>query len=421
MEDFVVSKDAPDVAVFRYEPLTARDSITYHILDSIGRRNHLDAIIKTQMSLVKGYVPMGNFQLDVSKLFDYNDFEGFKLGAGLYTSPQLSTNFSTGGYYTYGFGDKSSKYGVELFVAPFKNKENRGYFKYHDDVFATGTFEFIDGVKALSSERFSRFMTETMDLSKGWTAGVEFRLANYFKAGMYYGSHDISPQKSYRFSEDNLVASAFNRSELGLKIKWANKETFTNSPLGKISNGTNWPVVWLNAAAGKWQSDTDHEYQRFESRVHKRFNYPNSMYTILRIESGYLSGEYPTSLLYSALGSYKSFTVFVPYTFGTMRLNEFGADRFAALYFSQGFPLGLNTNHRIKPEIVLSTNVALGDAPAGITSFQKGYYESGIYLKNLFSNFIFQYGLSVHYRYGAYRLPEAIDNWAFKLGLEFAF
>ncbi len=421
MEDITISDDAPDIATFRYEPLTARDSLTYHILDSIGRRNHLDAILKTQMSLIKGYVPMGKLHMDMSKLFDYNDYEGLKLGIGLYTSPKLSTNFSTGGYYTYGFGDKESKYGAELSVTPFRNKENRVYFKYLDDVHATGTFEFIDGVKALSSERFSRFLTETMDLSEGWTAGAEFRFANYFKAGVFYGAHDISPQMAYRFSEDNTIAPSFSLNEMGLKLKWAHKETFTNSPFGLISNGTKWPVVWLNASAGKWESGAHYEYQRIESRMHKQFNYPNSMYTVLRLEGGFLSGDYPATMLYSALGSYKSFTVFVPYTFGTMRLNEFGAERFAALYFTQGFPLGLNTNNRIKPEIVFVTNVALGDAPVGVAGLEKGYYESGLYLKNLFSNFIFQYGLSVHYRYGAYSLPEPIDNWAFKLGLEFAF
>ncbi|MBS2211083.1 carboxypeptidase-like regulatory domain-containing protein [Carboxylicivirga mesophila] len=421
MEDLNIADDAPDIAHFRYEPLTARDSLTYQYLDSIGRKNHLDAILKTQISLVKGYVPIGKLQLDVSRLIDYNDYEGLKLGAGLYTSPRLSKNFSTGGYYTYGFGDKASKYGLELTLSPFRNKENRLYVKYQDDVYATGSFEFIDGVKALSSERFSRFLTETMDLSKGWTTGAEFRFVKYFKAGIYYSNHELNPQRSYRFVVDDNVAPALELNEVGLKLKWANKETFSNSPLGKISNGTNWPVVWLNAAAGKWESDSQYEYARLESRVHKRFNYPNSMYTVLRFEGGYMSGDYPSTLVYSALGSYKSFTVLVPYTFGTMRLNEFGANQFTAMYFSHGFPLGLNTNNRIKPEIVVSTNVAFGDAPEGISTFNKGYYESGLYLKNLFSNFIFQYGLSVQYRYGAYRLPEAIDNWAFKLGLEFAF
>ncbi|MCU4155403.1 carboxypeptidase-like regulatory domain-containing protein [Carboxylicivirga sp. A043] len=422
MEDIASSKHSASVDNFRYEPLTARDSITYHILDSIGRRNHLDALIKTQLSLLKGYLPMGYLQLDLSKLIDYNDFEGLKLGAGIYTSPELSENFSTGGYYTYGFGDKRSKYGFKFNLTPFKNKDNRFYFNYKDDVYATGTYEFMDASKSLSTERFKRFLIETMDLSEGWSTGVDFRFLKFFKAGMYYSQYDIAPQKAYRYMNDDAVAESFDLKETGVKFKWANKETFVSSPFGMISNGTNWPVIWVNASLGDGNSaEEKYSYRRFESRIHKQFNYTNSMYTTIRIEGGYLSGDYPSTLLYSALGGYKSFTILVPYTFGTMRLNEFGASEFAALYFTHGIPLALNNDNRIKPEIVLSTNVALGNAPNGVSTINKGYYESGLYLKNLFSNFIFQYGLSVHYRYGAYRLPDAADNWAFKLGLEFAF
>lgn len=422
MEDLSSSASSPSVENYRYKPLTARDSLTYHILDSIGRKNHLDALIKTQLSMVKGYLPLGKLQLDLSKLIDYNDFEGLKLGAGIYTSPELSDKLSTGGYYTYGFGDERSKYGLRLELTPYKNKDYRLYVKYRNDVYATGSFEFIDGVKSMSSERFSRFLTETMDLSEGWTAGVDLRFLKFFKAGLFYSEQDVVPLKAYRFMDNDIVADAFELKEMGFKLKWANKETFVSSPLGLISNGTNWPIIWLNASLGEWNSlGYNYSYNRFESRIHKRINYTNSMYSILRLEGGYMQGDYPSTLLYSALGSYKSFTVLVPYSFGTMRLNEFGASEFAALYFSHAIPLGLNSNNRIKPEIVLSTNIAFGDAPKGVSTIEKGYYESGLYLKNLFSNFIFQYGLSVHYRYGAYQLPKSADNWAFKLGLEFAF
>jgi hypothetical protein len=57
MEDVSSSASSPGIDNYRYEPLTARDSLTYHILDSIGRKNHLDALIKTQLSLIKGYLP----------------------------------------------------------------------------------------------------------------------------------------------------------------------------------------------------------------------------------------------------------------------------------------------------------------------------------------------------------------------------
>lgn len=421
MEDVAIDADAPSVDVFRYSPLTARDSITYHVLDSIGRRNHLDAVLKTQMSLIKGYMPLGKFQLDLSKIIDYNDYEGLKLGVGLYTSPRLSGFFSTGGYYTYGFGDKNSKYGASLEFTPLKRKENKFSINYKNDVYATGSFSFIDGIKPRSSEMFGRFLTETIDLAETWSFGADFRFLKYFKSGLYYSFGDVIPVKPYLFMADESIMPEFTFHEAGIKLKWANKETFVHSPLGRTSQGTKWPVVSVNAGIGYWETESKMDYKHLEARVDKTFKYPNSMYSSVRIQGGRFYGQYANTFLYSALGSYKSLTVFVPYTFGTMRLNEFASDRFTAVYVYHGIPLALNTDNRIKPEIILNTNIGFSDAPEGINTFSKGYYESGIYFKNLFSNFFLQYGLSVHYRYGAYQLSRPIDNWAFKLGVEFAF
>ncbi|MCU4164717.1 DUF5686 family protein [Carboxylicivirga caseinilyticus] len=419
-EDATLAQTSPEVGLYRYEPLTARDSLTYHLLDSIGKRAHLDAIINLQLSMIKGYLPAGKFQLDLRRFFDYNDFEGFKIGLGIYTSPKISTKFSTGGYITYGFGDKEWKYGGSFFLTPFKRDENRFIIDYKDDVFATGELSFLDGVQKNSAEIFRGLLTETMDRTQEIKLGTEFRFLRYFKTGLYYKNATVTPKKSYRFLETDEVAPEFDFQEASVKLKWAHRETFTNSALGFLSEGTNYPTVWINGTYGQWQQNGTFNYQKLEAQVEKTFNYPNAMYTNLRVQGGKLFGEYPSTFMYSSLGSYKRFTIFIPNSFATMRLNEFATEQFSAVYFSHGIPLALNTNQRIKPEIILTTNAAWGEAPNGISSMEKGYYESGFYLRNLLSNFIFRYGLSVHYRYGPYKLDKEIDNWAFKLGVEFA-
>lgn len=420
-EDATYARSAPKVGSYRYEPLTARDSLTYHLLDSLGRKAQLDAIINMQISLIKGYIPAGKLQLDLRRFLNYNDFEGFKTGLGLYTSPKLSENFSTGGYVIYGFGDKEWKYGGSLFITPFKNEENRFIIDYKDDVFATGELTFMGGIKKNSAETFRGFLIETMDRTQELKLGTEFRFLKYFKTGIYYRYADVSPKKAYHFLTTDEIMPGFDLHETSLRLKWAHRETFTKSVLGLLSEGTPYPKIWINAAYGHGNMFNDFDYKKLEGQVEKTFNYHNAMSTTLRLQGAKLYGDYPTTLLYSSLGSYKSFTIYIPNSFATMRLNEFAASQFSAVYLSHAIPLSLNTNKRIKPEIVLSTNAAWGNAPEGVSSFEKGYFESGIYLKNLLSNFIFQYGLSAHYRYGPYQLNKAIDNWAFKLGLEFAF
>jgi len=419
-EDATLAQTSPEVGLYRYEPLTARDSLTYHLLDSLGKKAHLDAIINLQLSMIKGYIPADNFQLDLRRFFDYNDFEGFKVGLGLFTSPKISTKFSTGGYVTYGFGDKEWKYGGSLYLTPFKREENRFIIDYKDDVFATGELSFLDGIQKNSAEMFRGFLVETMDRTQELKLGTEFRFLKYFKTGLYYRNASVTPKKRYRFLDTDEIVPGFDFQEATVRLKWAHHETFTNTALGLLSEGTKYPKVWINATYGQWEQNGTFDYQKLEGQIEKTFNYTNAMYTNLRVQGAKLYGDYPSTFLYSSLGSYKSFTIYIPNSFATMRLNEFATEQFSAVYFSHGIPLSLNTNRRMKPEIVLSTNAAWGDAPKGISSLEKGYYESGFYLRNLLSNFIFRYGLSVHYRYGPYQLDKGIDNWAFKLGLEFA-
>ena len=85
-------------------------------------------------------------------------------------------------------------------LMPFKNKENQLYFSHKNDVIASGSVTFMDGINKRSAELFGRFMTENMEAVKSNIMGSEFRFLKYFKSGLYYKWADVSPQKVYRFS-----------------------------------------------------------------------------------------------------------------------------------------------------------------------------------------------------------------------------
>jgi hypothetical protein len=214
----------------------------------------------------------------------------------------------------------------------------------------------------------------------------------------------------------------FDTKEAIVKMKWANKETFDETPFGRISNGTNWPVVWFNFTYG-WGSDKtdDFNYTKYETQIHKdlRLNPANVM--SLRVSAGLISGSLPATLLYSALGSHKTLGLEIPYSLATMKLNEFAADRFAMLNLRHKVSLLQNKPGKFKPEIIMTTSAAVGDGPEGVHSFSKGYYESGIFFNNLLRQMVAKYGFAVHYRYGPYHLNKEIDNWAFNIGIEFMF
>lgn len=362
---------------------------------------------------------MGKLQLALNRLIGYNKYEGLQLGIGLYTSPKLFKKFSFGGYVNYGFNDKSSKYGGSFTFTPGKNKENKFFVSLSDDVDPTGQVTFLDGINRRTSEVFGQYLTETMDAYKQVYTGAEFRFLHYFKAGSYYKYADVTPKKPYTYTDAFLPSNTFNLQEAEVKVKWIHKETFSISPVGRVSNGSKWPKLWINGAYGL--IDNADNYQRLDAQVEQTIDYPSSMQTRIRFKGGKYFGDYNNTLLYSALGTHRPISIFIPNRFATMRPNEFASSEYLACFLSHSMPLFLNKKTSFKPTIELNTNAAFGTAPNTIQTIEKGYYESGVIFKNLFKSLIFRYGLSIHYRYGAYQFERDFDNWSFKLGLEFGF
>lgn len=112
--DAGISNRAEDVANFRYLPLTAADSATMLLLDSLSRRVPFDRLVTFQRELINGAIPVGKINLQYSRLLGYNDYEGFKTGLGLRTNERLWNHFFVGGYGVYGFHDREWKYGADL-------------------------------------------------------------------------------------------------------------------------------------------------------------------------------------------------------------------------------------------------------------------------------------------------------------------
>ncbi len=418
-KDDMSSGNSVPMSDFRYSPLTHKDSVTYFLIDSIGRTKHLDKLITFQKAAVKGNIPWGIFDIDYRKFLDYNSYEGFKLGIGLWTNKRLSEYFSFGGYYTYAFKIDKSNFGAGFDVTPWKDPDTKFSFYYKDDVFATGTFSFLDAYKIRSPESFQRFLFETMDNTKEYTVNARFRFLKYFKAGLGFKYASITPQKEYRFAVSPDTVPPFDTKELSVKLKWINKETFSDTPYGRISNLSRWPKVWFNFTYGTGSNRESFTYQRYEAQVHQDIKLNPSNTSTIRIKAGLISGDTPLTLLYSSFGSYKSIGLEIPYSMATMRLNEFAADRFAILNLKHQINLFQSKQIKFKPEIILTTNIGFGEGPSTVYSFEKGYYESGIFFNNLFRQLVARYGFAVHYRYGPYHLSKEIDNWAFNIGIEF--
>ena len=145
--------------------------------------------------------------------------------------------------------------------------------------------------------------------------------------------------------------------------------------------------------------------------------------------AGIIFGELPASNLYDGNGTYRDFALYAPFSFGTMRTNEFLSDKYVSLFLSHNFgKLLFKEGKLFNPQFMLVTNIAFGslDHPENHHNFdfntlEKGYYESGILIRKMLDFSVYDIGIGVLYRYGPYGFDEVSKNFAYKISLFYGF
>ena len=413
---------------YRYAPLSAKDTVTYHVLDSLGREINLDRLLWITETFINGYVPIGFINLDINSIIDYNSYEGLRVGIGGETNDRLSKRFFIGGHVAYGTKDKSVKFGASGRVILSHNLDMDVQVSYLDDVMEPAGYDFYHPDRMFNTESFRRFLIQRKDLVQSWKVGFGFRTLRYTRAQLYLSQSDITYGNDYLYLVNDESPYVFiNKgrfTEAGIRFRFAFKETFIQSPRRKISLGTKYPILYGNILHGlEWFEGTN-LYTKFETRLTKTFTTKIVGKSQFTIDGGWVIGNVPYSLLYNGKGSYRMFTIEAENSFGTMRMNEFLSDRFMSVFFRQNFGKLLFRTRSFQPEIVFLTHFGIGSLKQPevhrniqFKTLEKGYYESGILINNILNQFFLGYGIGVYFRYGPYSLDTPIDNFAFKFTL----
>ncbi len=412
---------------YRYQPLTATDSITWQYI--IGQKPHT---VQARMenlhkNLAKGYLSAGPLLIELKHLIGYTDFEGLKLGIGLWSSEQISKKIKLGGFYKHAFKKNLNYYGGGFEWTLINERETRLALDYKNARTITGEFTFLRGPKSNIAELFRRLRASTMDKTEVFETSIHSRFLQDFRGQLVYTYSRITPVVNYPFyREDRMIDEAYSLHESGVRLRWNNNERPTVPASQLLTSATHWPTVWFNFTLGVPNHPSiKNNFTRSELQIEQTFYFTAHSTTTLRLTGGTLGGTAPNSRLYSYMGTYHSFSVEVPFMFATMSSNEFAADRFTLAFIRHTIPLCLNNPGSFKPQLVLSSSAGWGDISNkyksySIGTFNKGYYESGLYLRNLLSLPIVKYGFGAYYRYGPYQKPKTIDNFSFRIGFEFS-
>lgn len=400
-----------------YIPLS--DSAIYALIDSLERDHDRKKRRIFEKELAEGYLPVGAISLRVNRLINYNSYEGFKPVLGLKTNQHLSGNYSVGGFYSRSIKSKDNNYGafVQFFFNP--QKSDKLELAFQKDLNETGFFSFLDAYSAFSDERFRMFSTESVDLSKQISLSYTGQLSSNLRTEWSYNYTELAPMLYYPFLTNNqLVLPELKGHEAALRMKW---QTPRDESISQTDSQIV-PALWANIRYAKGNSSLPYDYLGLETQLETSLRLSTSLTSSLRLTAGNISGDLKASHLYSAFGTRGNLIGLESrYSFATMRPAEFAAGTFALAFVRASLQIGTKKEKGFKPLIIFSSSAGWANIPNSfkghIATFNKGYYESGIYFADLLKHSILSYGIAFHYRYGPYQLQEHIDNLAIKIGL----
>ncbi len=415
---------------YRIDSLSAKDILTYQLIDSIGEAENFDLKLKVLEVIASGYIPYKFLNFDYTKILGFNSFEGLVPELNVITNDKVSKHFAVGGYLGYGFNDKHINYGGIFELKSNLDNELKLQVQYKNDVQETSGFSFIDDKSLSTSALYRNIYIESMDFTDEYRASLSFRTLQYLKLNFFYSNIIKETNPAYYFGDktqtDNLNITYGNNeylfSEVGLNLRYAFNEKFIKTPSGKFSMGTNFPVFWGNIVVGTDILGGNFSYTKLETKISKQFKSRITGKTDVSLVAGLVTGDIPYCNLYNGHGSYKLFSIESDNSFGTMRMNEFLSDKFVSLFLKHSFGPIFYSNKYSKPELVLVSNIGFGTLENKAShnniefrTMEKGYFESGFLFNNILRQSIFGYGVGIYYRYGEYNLAKQIDNLSIKM------
>ncbi len=320
-------------------------------------------------------------------------------------------------------------------------RETRLRFTFKQDVTEPGNIDFFK-LNPITEriESYRNYLTNRVDSMMQWQTEFSFRALRHGQVFFTLSNEHRNPTYAYQYLPKGDVAASqqeFTMSEVGIGIRYAYGEKYTQFGRGKAVMTPAFPVISVAVARGIPNflgSSPDLDFTKLNIKIEEKFLWRTLGTTTFQLFAGKIWGDLPYPYLQNFRGSSSKGGIFVENYFQTMGIYEFTADQHASLFFTHNFGALLFKSKVdwFKPELMLVQNIGFGSLNnqknhqiADLQTLDKGFYESGMVINNLwlrkFIGFKQGFGLGVFRRYGNYSLAEGIQNWSFKLTNTFSF
>ncbi|UAB85500.1 carboxypeptidase-like regulatory domain-containing protein [Zunongwangia sp. SCSIO 43204] len=415
----------------RKEPYTTKDEATSIYVDSIIKTRNIERKIEVKKAMANGYYPLAFWDLQLSKLFKYNNFEGVRLGVGGKTNDRLSKKFNVGGYFVYGFGDEKAKYNLNTNIYLNRSTGTNLKLGYTRDIKEVASFDYLK-----APPKFYLIEPRFVNINffynyKQYYAGLEHRINPQLSSEIRFSQTEVFNARDYAFLYNGELYPEYTVSTAGISFSWEPFSEYLETPEKSILVERHYPRITAQIDKGFADvANGDFNFLRTGLKLEYTISRLDLSRTEFILEGNYATGTLPLTHTFHAYPNssrqeavLKRFSVAGKTSFETMYYNEFYSDRLAMLHMRHQLR-PIKFSNFFQPEIVLISRHAIGDIGhmdrhqnIDFQSLDQGYSEVGLEINKIISGF----GLSTAYRYGSYHLPGFSQNFAFKFTLNIRF
>jgi uncharacterized protein DUF5686/carboxypeptidase-like protein len=399
--------------LLRPDSLDQKEINTYRVVDSLSAKVKLESKVSAVGKITVGKLGISFFDIDISRLLVYNQFEGTRLGVGLSTNDKISKYYSVGAWAGYGFKDYQWKYGASATLYPVGDKDNWLNFSYQDNYQSAGDVHIHTDI---DKEGFRNWLLKEVDRKKEYAVTLHTQ-RGYWEIELDGKSQNLQSLYDNNFEIAGKNLAAFHVKEAGIGIKYAYGERRIPMFGYYLPYTTKYPIVYFRMDAGNINADNySANYIRSLAAVTwtKHFNrWGNDKFQLEAAAINTFSKQ-PLSRSFLLAGKGFSNDVFNYYAWGgflTMRPYDYFNDRYISFFYRHDFDKFLWQLKFSKPFISLAHNMIFGgltteniNANAGIAAPVNGYQESGILLNQLLAlnyvhlaNIYFNTGVFYHW------------------------
>ncbi|MQP25193.1 carboxypeptidase-like regulatory domain-containing protein [Flavobacterium sp. LMO8] len=410
---------------FKKDSLDKRKLRTYTSIDSLSLSERIEHKLFLGRKIINGYFPVSIFDIDLRSIVKYNNFEGFRFGAGAVTNSKLSEKYKVTFYCAYGLKDDEFKYGITPSFLAHSKSETWVSASYSEDISEIAQTYFIT-----DSRRFKIYDPRPINISTFYNN----RMSSVFieskvlpKTSSYLGvSHNqIQPLFNYTFVKNGKAFTNYNITAVQLAFQWNPFSNYMQTPFGKIEYEKRHPKFSLQLTQTlPGVLENDFAFSKIDFKTFYELPYLSGQKSSFLFQTGIAFGDVPITHLYSIVPNnlnreaiLQRVTFAGKNSFETMYFNEFFSNKYASLQLKHTFNK-IKLGYKINPEFTIVTRMAVGsdnnnNQHIGINykTMEDGFFESGIECNKIYKGI----GLVAFYRYGPYQLANFDDNIAIKI------